>query len=244
LPHESLSVVQLLDQLEAFHGVQEPHWPVDPYEFIVWWHCGYPQIEARCARGWEALKEQVGIQPSEILHAGEARLAVALKAGGMVPELRAFRLQQIAQRVLNEFDGDLRQALAGPILAEPKQDARKILKRFSNIADPGADRILLFARVAPVAAVPSNCPHVLVRIVHGAERENYGATYREAQEIIEAEVPRDFHARQRSYLLLKTHGQQICKSKPQCDRCLLRSTCSYAAGLRAAGLDRGGRRKP
>jgi endonuclease III len=228
-----LSIAQVLDQLEAFYGVQEPHWPVDPYEFIVWWHCGYPQSEERCARGWDALKAQAGIGPSEILHAGEARLAAALKAGGMVPELRAVRLQEIARRVLNEFDGDLRQALAGPA-----QDARKILKHFHGIADPGADRILLFARVTPVAAVPSNCPQVLVRIVHSQERENYGVTYREAQEIIEAEVPRDFHARQRAYLLLKTHGQTICKSKPQCDRCPIRAACAYAAGV-----DPGGRRK-
>jgi endonuclease III len=230
---ESLSVAELLDRLEAFHGAQEAHWPVDPYEFIVWWHCGYPQSEERCTRGWQALNIKVGIEPSEILRAGEARLAAALKAGGMVPELRATRLQQIAQRVLNECDGDLRQTLAVPVT-----DARRILKRFHGIADPGADRILLFARIAPVAAVPSNCPHVLVRIVHGAERENYGVTYREAQEIIEAEVPREFPARQRAYLLLKTHGQQICKSKPQCDRCPLRSACAYAAGL-----DRGGRLK-
>jgi endonuclease III len=78
-----------------------------------------------------------------------------------------------------------------------------------------------------------------VRIVHGTERENYGVTYREAQEIIEAEAARDFHARQRAYLLVKCHGQQICKSKPQCDRCPVRAACAYAAGV-----DRGGRRKP
>jgi endonuclease III len=233
MPHESLPVTELLDRLEAFHGGQEAHWPVDPYEFIVWWHCGYPQSEERCARGWQALKAQVGTTLSEILHADEARLAAALKAGGMVPELRAMRLQQIAQRVLNECNGDLRHALAGSI-----QDARKILKRFHGIADPGADRILLFARVAPIAAVPSNCPQVLVRIVHGSERENYGVTYREAQEIIEAEIPRDFSARQRAYLLLKTHGQQICKTKPRCERCPVAAACAYAAGL-----DRGGRLK-
>ena len=234
MPYESLPIAEVLDRLEVFHGAPEARWPVDPYEFIVWWHCGYPQSEERCARGWQALKAQIGVQPPEILQAGEARLTAALKAGGMVPELRAFRLQEVAQRVLKEFDGDLRRALA-----RPDQDARKILKRFHGIADPGADRILLFARIVPVAAVPSNCPQVLVRIVHGAERENYGVTYREAQEIIEAEVPRDFHARQRAYLLLKTHGQQLCKSKPQCERCPVRSACSYAAGL-----DRGGRRKP
>ena len=230
MTHESLPVTELLDRLEAFHGAQEPHWPVDPYGFIVWWHCGYPQSEDRCARGWEALKAEVGTDPSEILHAGDAKLAAALKAGGMVPELRAMRLQQIAQRVLNECDGDLRQALAAPIT-----EARKLLKRFHGIGDPGADRIILFARVAPVAAVPSNCPHVLVRIVHGTERENYGVTYREAQEFIEAEVPRDFHARQRAYLLLKAHGQKICKTKPQCDRCPVRSACAYAAGLDCGG---------
>jgi endonuclease III len=229
-----MPVAQVLDELEAFHGVQEARWPVDPYEFIVWWHCGYPQSEERCARGWEALKSGVGIQPEEILHAGEGRLAEALKAGGMVPELRAVRLQEIAGRVLHEFNGDLRGALTGST-----QEARKILKRFHGIADPGADRILLFARIAPVAAVPSNCPHALVRIVHGAERENYGVTYREAEEILEMEIPRDFAARQRAYLLLKCHGQQVCKSKPQCERCPVSAACAYAAGV-----DRGRRGKP
>jgi endonuclease III len=218
------SVTQLLNTLEAFYGVQEPRGPIDPYEFIVWWHCGYPQSEERCARGWEALRSHVGVQPSEILKAGEARLITALKAGGMVPELRAVRVQEIARRVLQEFDGDLRRALAGPI-----QNARKVLKGFHGIGDPGADRILLFARISPVAAVPSNCPHVLVRIVHGVERENYGAIYRGAEEIIAAEVSRDFPSRQRAYLLLKRHGQEICKSKPQCDRCPVRAACAYAA---------------
>jgi endonuclease III len=234
MPRELLAITELLDRLEGLYGAREAHWPVDPYEFIVWWHCGYPQSEERCARGWQGLKTQVGTSPSEILHAGEARLSEALKAGGMVPELRAMRLQQIAQRVLNECGGDLREALAVPI-----PESRKLLKRFPGIADPGADRILLFARIAPVAAIPSNCPHVLVRIVNGAERENYGATYRHAQEIIEAEIPRVFHARQRAFLLLKAHGQKICKTKPQCDRCPVRSACAYAAGL-----DRGGRGKP
>jgi hypothetical protein len=69
---------------------------------------------------------------------------------------------------------------SGGTLAE----ARKTLKGFPGIADPGADRILLFAGVAPVAAVPSNVPHVLVRILQGPERENYGVTYRDAQEAI------------------------------------------------------------
>ena len=111
------------------------------------------------------------------------------------------------------------------------EDVRKRLKKFPGIADPGADRILLFSKVLPVAAVASNCPHVLVRIQMGLERESYSVTYREAQALIEKEIPEQFHARMRAYLLLKEHGQTICKrSKPKCEECPVSSHCAYFAG--------------
>ena len=223
---DSLSIPAVLDRLEAFHGAQEPCWPVDPYAFLVWWHCGYPASDAACARGWQTLNAEVGIEPGRLLAASNARLAAALKAGGMVSEIRATRLQQIAQRIQNEYGGDLRAGLVGRI-----GEVRKALKKFPNIADPGADRILLFGEIAPVAAVPSNCPHVVVRIQLGLERHDYGTTYREAHALIAAEVPEQFHPRMRAYLLLKEHGQTLCKrTKPQCEKCPVRSSCAYFAG--------------
>ena len=223
---KSLNVAEVLDRLEAFHGAQEPCWPVDPCEFLIWWHCGYPASDTTCNKGWNALKREVGIEARAILGASQAKLAHALKAGGMVPELRAMRLQQIAQRVTNEFSGDLRAGLAGPA-----SEVRKALKKFPGIADPGADRILLFGHLQPVAAVPSNCPQVLVRIQLGLERENYGVNYREAQKLIEDEIPEQFHARIRAYLLQKQHGQAICKrSKPKCEECPVSANCAYFAG--------------
>jgi endonuclease III len=230
---KALPLPELPDRLEAFHGEQEPCWPVDPYEFLVWWHCGYPASDERCARGWQALKSQVGIQPAQLLAASQAKLAAALKAGGMVPEVRAQRLQQIAQRVVQEFDGGLSTLFTGRISA-----VRTALKKFPGIAGPGAERILLFAGVTQVAAVPSNCPRVPVRMMLGLEREDYSATYREAQGLIEDAVPEQFDPRQRAFLLLKAHGQKICKAKPQCDRCPVSTGCAYAAGK-----DRGGNRR-
>jgi endonuclease III len=45
-------------------------------------------------------------------------------------------------------------------------------------------------------------------------------TYREAQQAIEAEVPEKFDARARAYLLLKRHGQDLCKrTNPKCWQC-------------------------
>jgi endonuclease III len=221
------SLSSILEKLEAFYGHQQPCWPTDPYSFLVWWHCGYPASDHACARGWESLTRNVGLQPAEILAAKSGMLAKALAPGGMVPELRARRLQEIAARVEDEFAGDLRGRLFGPL-----PEIRKRLKRFPNIADPGADRILLFAGIAPVAAVPSNCPHVLVRIQLGRERENYGLTYREAQRLLTEQTAENIAARTRAYLLLKRHGQETCKrTKPKCEGCPVSAGCVFFAGV-------------
>lgn len=223
-------IPRLLDKLEQFHGKQTPGWPTDPYEFLVWWHCGYPASDAACAKGWEKLCAEVGILPDQLLQATPQKLSSALEAGGMVPQLRAARLQEIAVRVKDHFGGDLRTPLIGPL-----REARKTLKSFSGIADPGADRILLFAGIAPLAAVPSNCTEVLVRILAGREGENYQASYRAAQRAIAAEVPETFDARSRAYLLVKCHGQKICKrSKPRCESCPIKLSCAYFGTNRPA----------
>lgn len=176
---------QLLDKLEAIYGEQEPSWPLDPYLFLVWWHCGYPASEPACRKGWESLTSRIGTHPGRLLSADPRKLALALKAGGMVPELRAMRLKEIAERVQKEFGGDLGVALSGMPIAQ----VRAALKKFPGIADPGADRILLFGGISPVAAVPSNCTHILVRIEQGQERENYGQNYKLGQQLIAAAFP-------------------------------------------------------
>jgi endonuclease III len=220
-----MSVLDLLNRLEKCYGPQEPAFPLEPYEFLVWGHCGYPASDAACEKGWKNLKQQIGIEPQPLLAASPMKIAAALKAGGMVPELRAQRLKEIAMRVKDEFGGDLRSALTGPLAK-----VRKILKSFPGIADPGADRILLFAGIAPLAAVPSNCTHVLIRILQGPEGENYSASYREAQRAIADEVPEKSDSRIRAYLLLKTHGQQTCKrTNPKCLECTVKSKCAFFA---------------
>jgi endonuclease-3 len=220
---KSLTVPELLDRLEEFYGRQEPCWPSDPYLFLLWWYCGYPASDASCTKGWKELTSKIGTNPIAILEASPAKLAAALKPGGMLPELRAERMREITARIKDEFGGDLRAALIGPVAK-----VRKILKSFPSIADPGADRILLFAGIQPVAAVPSNCTGVLERIQKGSEERNYNASYREVQRMIAAEIPAAFDARKRAYLLLKRHGQELCKrTNPKCRECPIRLFCAF-----------------
>jgi len=221
------SIAALLDTLEGLYGAQTPSWPTDPYSFLIWWHSGYPASDASCTKGWESLKSQIGVDPDRLLSTSPAKLTLALKPGGMMPDIRAIRLQEIAERVQKEFGGDLRAALNGLSITQ----VRSALKKFPSIGNPGVDRILLFAGISPVAAVASNCPHVLVRIRTGQEPANYGKAYSEAQRLIAVEVPPTCDARIRAYLLLKCHGQQLCKrSKPKCTECPVAPSCAFFAG--------------
>ena len=224
-------LAKLLDRLEKFYGKPKPPQPTDPYEMILYTNCDYPASDASCAKGFTALKKEVGLRPEDILAARDAKLAELMRLGGIVPELRAARLKQIAGLVKHEFASDLR-----AVLKKPLPEARKALKKFPTIGDPGADKILLFTKTAPVAAVPSNCVHVPLRLGFGEEKKNYAASYRSAQEAIHAELPEECGALLRAYLLLKRHGQELCKrSRPLCEQCPVSSDCLYFQNMRRGG---------
>jgi endonuclease-3 len=173
--------------------------------------------------GFLGTQQKVGLRPAEILATLDTKLAEVMRAGGMVPELRARRLKEIAARVESEFGGDLQ-----AVLRRPLSEAKKVFKKFPTIGDPGAEKILLFTKTAPVAAVPSNCVHVLPRLGFGQEKENYSATYRSAQEALRSELPEDCAAQLRAYLLIKRHGQELCKaSRPKCEQCPVSPDCNY-----------------
>ena len=225
---------QILESLEQLYGPQKPAGPGDPYEMIIYLNCGYPATDLSFSKGFDALKREVGLSPKEILAAPKAKLAKLMRLGGIVPELRAERLKEIARMAKVEFHGDLHAALKKCMQEEKKQAgkgihaAKKVLQKFPVIGEPSAEKILLFSKLAPVAAVPSACVGVPMRLWFGQEGKNYAADYRAARDVLNAELPEAFEARQRAYLLLKKHGQQICKrSKPKCEICPLTGQCAY-----------------
>ena len=226
----------ILRSLEKFYGPPKPPRAIlrslsgkaDPYEMILYANSGYPATDASCTKGFEALRKAIGLRPEQILAAPEEKLLEAARGCGMFPEKRVERWREIAARVKHEFGGDLRAALKLPL-----GEARKALKLFPTIGDPGADKILLFTRTAPVAAVPSNCVEVTVRLMLGAPKNNYTQNYRAAQEALRAGLPEDCNSLLRAYLLLKQHGQEICKrTRPLCEQCPVSSECAYFQGSR------------
>ncbi len=220
-------LAQILDALESFHGPQQATWPTDPYQFLIWWHCGYPASDERCRLGWQSLTADIGFAPTDLLAVPSARLARALTPGGMVPALRAAKVKTIAQLIVDRCGGNLRAELSRP----PLPKAYALLKTFPGIGRPGADRILLFSGIAAVAAVPSNCPYVLARIASDAPPANYDACYRLGQQTLAGEIEEAVDARRRAYLLLKRHGLRDCKrTSPRCATCPVAGSCAYFSG--------------
>jgi endonuclease III len=222
-------LARILDALEELHGRVRTGRAADPYELLVRAQCGYPASESACERGLAALSAAVGVSPEALLRAPKAKLVAAMRAGGIVPELRAQRLRDIAKRT-EDLGGDLRAILKQPLAA-----ARRSLKKFPTIGDPGADRILLLTRTAPIAAVPSNATQVPLRLGFGEEGTSYAAGYRSAQAALDAALPATFEARIRAHALLKQHGQEVCRrARPECDRCPVTKDCAWFARMRAS----------
>jgi endonuclease III len=227
-------LTQILDLLEELYGSQKLAGPTDPYEMIVFLNCGYPASDGKCTKGFEVLKREVGVQPKKLLAAPKAKLAKLMRPTVIMPDVCAERLKEIAGKVEKELDGDLTAVLQKRMREAKDQPekslraAKKVLQEFPTIGEPSAEKILLFSGLAPVAAVPSAFVDVPIRLFRGEPGKNYAADYRAAREILDVGLPKTLEARQRAYLLLKKHGQEICKrSKPKCEVCPLTAQCAY-----------------
>lgn len=220
-----LSFIRIIKILEKFYGRPKPPRITDPLELILWENVAYLADDAKRAVAFAALKKKVGTRPQQILKASGQQLLEITKLGGMVPELRAQRLRQIAELVHWVFKDDLK-----AVLTKPLKEAKKALKKFPTIGDPGAEKILMLTRSHPVLSLESNGLRVLLRLGFAEEKKSYSASYRGVQEAVASQLPADYDALVAAHQLLRQHGQELCKrSQPLCAACPLKDECHYFA---------------
>jgi len=209
--------------------------PADPFELVLLENCAYLVDDKRRATIFRRLKRTEGTRPDAILRTPLPLLADVIGDGGMLPLRRAEKLRTAADIAL-----DVGVATQRQLVKRSPAEARKILKRFPGIGDPGADKILLFCRGRLGLGPDSNALRVLVRLGYGRESSDYPRKYRSAVEASAPELPTDFSWLIRAHQLLRRHGQEVCKrARPLCDRCPLTSGCRWylarAAQSRPAG---------
>ena len=226
--HEPNRFTQTIKKLKMFYGRPAPPQITDPTELILLENVAYLADDAKRAAAFAALKKRIGTRSAQILKASHQQLEEITRMGGIVPELRARRLRQIAELVHHVFHDDL----AGE-LKKPLPQAKKALKKFPTIGDPGAEKILMLTRSYPVLALESNGLRVLLRLGFADEKKSYSASYRAVQQALERQLPSGYDALIAAHQLLRQHGQELCKrTRPLCDTgCPLTANCRYYQDL-------------
>lgn len=224
---------RFIDALEAFYGRPAKPAVTDPLEMILWENVAYLADDERRAAAWETFRKRVGTRPEEILAAPRSELIAVARAGILAAD-RVEKIREIAAIALHEPGGDLNGALD-----RAPRAAKKILKKFPSIGDPGAEKILLFSRRQPVLALDSNGLRVLLRLGYGKEEKSYSTSYRSAQEATRPEWNKDYDWLIRAHQILRRHGQELCKhNHPLCEPCPLKKSCAYFRGFRAYDANR------
>jgi endonuclease III len=195
-----------------------------PFEHVMWENACYLLPDERRLEVFEALREMVGLNAAAIDAAPDKALLPLAKRGGMRPETRVLRWREIARITLDQYAGEL-----DSILKLPYAAAKKALKQFPTVGDPGAEKILLLCGIASGLPLESNGLRVLLRLGWGHLQKDYGSTYRSVQTAIKPELPSSAARLKQAHLLLRTHGKELCKDKgPLCHQCPLAVDCNYA----------------
>jgi endonuclease III len=216
------SLTQVIERLEAHFGKQKRPKLDGPWEMILWENVAYLADDDRRLRAFQILKKRIGTEPMQILSASNEAL-LEVTRHGILSEQFAEKLRKCGKIALEEFDGDLR-----PVLKLPLSKAKKALQKFPGIGEPGAEKILLFTLTYAVLALESNGLRVLLRLGFGEEKKSYSTTYRLVQQAVKAELGEDFAWLIQAHLLLRRHGQELCRrSEPLCDDCPLARECDY-----------------
>jgi len=212
--------------LEKLYGKPAPFPSSDPWELILRENASYLVDDATREEVFRSLKARVGVSPEAILDAPRTRLVVAIRKGGMRPPMRADKLLD-ASEIAREIGLDRLRKLA----KAGGSEARKVLKGFPGIGEPGADKLLLAAGSEVTLAPESNGLRVLVRLGYAKDDPNYARTYRAAAEAVAPELTDDTAWLVAAHQLLRRHGQETCRrSEPRCDVCPLAKGCDFAQG--------------
>lgn len=215
----------VLIRLRQYYGpLPEP--PSDPFVLILLENVAYLAKGDRKQAALQLLERTVGTEPESILAASDAKLA-AVTAHGILGDTFVEKLRECAAIAVGEFGGDLT-----AVVDRPPAEAKRALRRFPGIGEPGAEKILLFTRRQPLLAPESNGLRVLTRLGFVREESSYAKTYAAAR-ALGSELGLSIPDLVIAHRLLHHHGQELCRrSEPDCPACPVRESCAFGRARR------------
>lgn len=234
----ALTLERAVALLRSHHGSPPGPPTSDPFELILWENVAYLASPERRREAFDDLRKSIGTSPKAIL-SSRPRDLERVTARGILATTFAEKLRECARIAIDQFDGDV-----GAVLEEPPAKAKRRLRAFPGIGEPGAEKILLFAGGHPSLAPESNGLRVLFRLGLVAEEKPYARAYAAGREA-GTRLGENPKLLQEAHLLLHLHGRTLCRrAAPRCEACPLERGCAHAAREGRAGRSAGrGKRK-
>ncbi len=157
------------------------------------------------------LKENGFLNPKEIHRLKTGPLASLIRSSGYY-RIKAERLKAFVNFLFEGYDGDIEK-----MKKETVMELRGKLLGVNGIGPETADSILLYGFQKPIFVVDAYTRRILSR--HGIVCEK--ASYEEVQSLFMDHLPQDERLFNEYHALLVHLGKNICKKRPECDRCPL-----------------------
>jgi endonuclease-3 len=213
---------ELIPVLEEKYG--KYWWPVeypedvfsDPFKNLIITVLSQNTSEANCVRAYRGLMAKFEVKPEVLANANLAEIKKAIHSGGLY-NVKSKRIKELSKLVLEQFNGNL-----APILALPKEEAKKRFMELPGIGDKTADVLLASQHgYHEVFVVDTHMDRIAKRL--GLVKIN--AKYSEIQEAIKRFLPKDERTGGLFWLLAK----YTCRAQtPKCYECPLISICDYS----------------
>jgi endonuclease-3 len=211
--------------LEAkYGGLWQTIWPeeysfTDSFKQLVITILSQNTTNANAIRAYQGLATRFQVTPQAIASADLATLKDAIRSGGLY-NIKAKRLKDIAQVILDQFGGNV-----ASILTRPKEEAKRMLMELPGIGNKTADVLLTskhsYRKILPI---DTHFDRLAKRLGLAQPTASYDAVQRAYMRFI----PEAY--RERASGLLWLLAKRTCRAQtPHCDNCPLSLCCDCAA---------------
>ena len=216
---------RLMHALEAQYGdLWNTIWPEeysfdDPFKQLVITILSQNTSNANAIRAYKGLAAHFQVTPHGIASADLRQLKEAIRSGGLY-NIKAQRLKDVAQMVLDQFGGNV-----ASILSHPRDEAKRRLMALPGIGDKTAD-VLLTSKYSyrKVLPIDTHFDRLAKRIGLATPAARYDAVQQAYMEFLPEA------SRERASGLLWLLAKRTCRAHaPKCDDCPISGICAYAA---------------
>ncbi len=198
-------------------------WPAETDFEVVVGALLMPQTAwANVERAIVNLRDAGLLDPHRLASASVAAIRRHVRVAGLYA-VKPVRLKAFCRHLVDRADGDLR-----AYFDRPTESVRADLLAQAGVGPETADSILLYAGRHPVFVVDAYTVRIATRIGLLAADE-----YGEVQRFFERHVPRDVSRYQEYHALLVAHAKSLCRPRPRCGACPLRSLCDLGRRQRS-----------